>query len=71
MNQRLKVPLKPPRSAFVSAEELTPEAGHAEVFADPQRVEWMLTQRRSLQDGGGLSLAQLYPLVESGPLHND
>ena len=33
-----------------SAKELTPEAGHAEVFAEAQRVEWMLTQRRSLQD---------------------
>jgi len=30
--------------------ELTPEAGHAEVFGEPQRVEWLLTQRRSLQE---------------------
>ena len=34
--------------------ELTPEAGHAEVFGEPQRVEWLLTQRRSLQEPGGV-----------------
>ena len=32
------------------SKELTPEAGHAEVFGEAQRVEWMLTQRRSLQE---------------------
>ncbi len=38
----------------LDVKELTPEAGHAEVFGEPQRVEWLLTQRRSLQEPGGV-----------------
>ncbi|CAK9060672.1 unnamed protein product [Durusdinium trenchii] len=30
--------------------ELTPEAGHAEVFGEPSRVAWLLTQRKSLEE---------------------